>query len=389
MMPSMRPAVFISYSTRDQSWKDLLCDSLKAARLPYFLDEKDILPGSELLPELEQKLRETSCSVLVVTENSLLSNWVGVETMFRLHQEHTEAQTRLFCAIADPAVLRDDFPVAMQARINQQRAQLEKLREEMRRMEGRTKFYDEIIDRVSGIHASDIMRKVHLQHHVRLDDPARRKAELERLVEALRKVLQNAGPGEVAGRNQGQNPRQIPHVNPAPTLVNDVLLTPAQLQQLAQAYQVQSLPGNYWYDHYTGAWGHMGGPCQGYLMAGLPLPGPMRQNVSGGGTGIAINGRELHPMDVQALQAFMQPMPGRYWMDAQGNFGWEGYPMMALGNLFQLFQARFGYGGGGGGGHYQQNPWSGATTSFGGDGNTSYFSSKKSDGTTYDAYFGD
>ncbi|MEQ1504757.1 MAG: hypothetical protein ABMB14_21140, partial [Myxococcota bacterium] len=51
---------------------------------------------------------------------------------------------------------------------------------------------------------------------------------------------------------------------------------------------------------------------------------------SGGGagrtTGVFINGRELHPLDVQGLTAMLgaPPLPGRWWVDAQGTFGLEG-----------------------------------------------------------------
>ena len=48
-------------------------------------------------------------------------------------------------------------------------------------------------------------------------------------------------------------------------------------------------------------------------------------DISQGGTGIFINGREIHPMDQMALQQiFGTTIPGRYWLDAQGNLGPEG-----------------------------------------------------------------
>lgn len=86
-------------------------------------------------------------------------------------------------------------------------------------------------------------------------------------------------------------------------------------------------PGSYWYDAMTGAWGPEGGPAAGWIAAGLPLPGPMPADASGGGsgrlTGVFINGRELHPTDVAALRQRLgrQPWPGRWWADASGRFG--------------------------------------------------------------------
>src|SRR4051812_6302335 len=60
--------------------------------------------------------------------------------------------------------------------------------------------------------------------------------------------------------------------------------------------------GRYWYDPMSGGAGVMGGPAAAYLGPGLALGGPLPANASGGGdgriTGVFINGRELHPLDV-------------------------------------------------------------------------------------------
>ncbi len=102
--------------------------------------------------------------------------------------------------------------------------------------------------------------------------------------------------------------------------------------------------GRYWYDVACGAWGVEGGPAAGFLAAGLNLPSPMPVDISGGGTGIWINGREIHPLDQAALhQIFGTTIPGRYWLDAQGNLGPEGGA--AIANLATAIQASRGGGG--------------------------------------------
>src|SRR3954466_1143292 len=56
-------------------------------------------------------------------------------------------------------------------------------------------------------------------------------------------------------------------------------------------------------------------------------------------TGVFVNGSELPPQEVMALQLQLGPIrPGRYRLDAFGNYGYEGGP--AQGNLEQLAQAR-------------------------------------------------
>ena len=125
---------------------------------------------------------------------------------------------------------------------------------------------------------------------------------------------------------------------------NDRLLGPAELETLERLERrVGRLDdGAYWYDPRTGASGRWGGPTLAFLPPGLTLGGPVPANASGGGqgmlTGVFINGRELHPLDVVGLQQLIgQVWPGRWWVDAQGNYGLENGP--ALGNLALLARA--------------------------------------------------
>jgi len=109
--------------------------------------------------------------------------------------------------------------------------------------------------------------------------------------------------------------------------------------------------GDYWYDRRTGASGRWGGPTLAFLPAGLELGGAVPANASGGGqgtlTGVFVNGREAHPTDVAGLSALVGAvLPGRWWVDASGNYGQEGGPPM--GNLVALAQARRQAGQGGG-----------------------------------------
>jgi hypothetical protein len=162
-------------------------------------------------------------------------------------------------------------------------------------------------------------------------------------------------------------------------IVNEQTVAADTILALEKKYGVKCVPGNYWYDKITGAFGKQGGPCTGIGVPGLQIGGQLKANASAGTTNVFINGRELHFADVQGLQTFMQVMPGRYWMDAYGNFGFENYPV-AIGNLYLLYKSKFA--GGKKNSYYKNNPWSGETTSFGSDGSFMYYSSKKSDGTT-------
>lgn len=117
--------------------------------------------------------------------------------------------------------------------------------------------------------------------------------------------------------------------------VNGAPLDAAGRRTLAQLEAViGTVPaGRYWYDSASGGAGVWGGPASAYLGPGLQLGGRLPAEASGGGSGrlsgVFVNGRELHPSDVQGLrQVLGQVQPGRWWWDAAGNVGKEGGPMV-------------------------------------------------------------
>ena len=125
--------------------------------------------------------------------------------------------------------------------------------------------------------------------------------------------------------------------SPTGVLVNGVELT----EQQVQYYQIMVPAGRYWYDRVSGLWGLEGGPNQGQMAANLDLGGPLRADASDSETGVFINGRQIHPLEIQYLgQLLQQQIPlGRYWLRYDGVGGIEGGPP-----TFSLF-----VGGGGGG----------------------------------------
>jgi hypothetical protein len=108
--------------------------------------------------------------------------------------------------------------------------------------------------------------------------------------------------------------------------VNRVRLDDKTRDALERGYGVRIPPARYWYDAFSGVWGVEGGPAQGQIHPGLQLGGPLRADASRGDTGVYVNGRQLHRLDVLALQRCTQVLPGRYWVAANGVGGYEGAP---------------------------------------------------------------
>jgi hypothetical protein len=114
-----------------------------------------------------------------------------------------------------------------------------------------------------------------------------------------------------------------------PVTVNRVVLAPETVAALEARYRTRLLRGDFWYDTVSGLWGVWGGPPLGIIEAGLALGGPLPSDASGGRSGVFVNGRELHDLEVLALwQRIGQVVPGRYWMDARGSGGVEGGPTL-------------------------------------------------------------
>jgi hypothetical protein len=124
-------------------------------------------------------------------------------------------------------------------------------------------------------------------------------------------------------------------------IINGVQLNDAELQAVEQRYRVRLQDGSYWYDRRSGAWGYRGGPTVGAAPPGLDLGGPLAADASNGNTGVFVNGRQLHLQEVLQLQQLLpMVLPGRYWLDAAGNFGYEGgFP---LGNVCASVGSRGG-----------------------------------------------
>lgn len=181
------------------------------------------------------------------------------------------------------------------------------------------------------------------------------------------------------------------HFNGRPATARDVEI----LARYEAAWGVRVPAGHYWYDNVSGAAGQWGGPTRGFLAPGLALGGAqLPANASGGGhgmlTGVFINGRELHPLDVQGLSMMLgqAPWPGQWWVDGQGWFGMPGQP--PIGNLMAIAAQRQSARGGKGQSYYKSDIGTGSST-FVGQGCAAVHARtnpSSSDSSTYSYYVG-
>jgi len=135
-------------------------------------------------------------------------------------------------------------------------------------------------------------------------------------------------------------------------IINDVVLTKEQIQEMKNRYGVEPLPGNYWYDNVSGLYGVLGYPAYGFMFPGHNF-GVLSRNASSGNTGVLINGRELPQAEWAVLSYILgyYIQPGIYWLDSNGNAGYAG-SNIPLVNLFVAAQQNLYSGKGSGGDNF-------------------------------------
>jgi hypothetical protein len=125
---------------------------------------------------------------------------------------------------------------------------------------------------------------------------------------------------------------------PTQVVVNGRCAERATLEQIQQRYRFQVQPGRYWYDRASGLAGLDGQAPIGFFAPNMPFDAPLAADASRGRTRVFINGREITDSEVAFLRTLGPVIPGRYWLDAAGNVGFEGRPT-PFANLVALAQA--------------------------------------------------
>lgn len=148
-------------------------------------------------------------------------------------------------------------------------------------------------------------------------------------------------------------------------IINGVVLSEAQVIEIEKTYNIKPRPGNYWYDSKSGLYGVVGYPAYSFMFTGHDF-GKLDRKASNGNTGVIINGRELPQSEwvvwSQLLGYWIQP--GSYWLDQNGNAGYEGNPIPVV-NLYVAAQ-RNAYAGRGGGDNFWTSRFSAGNYDSGG-----------------------
>ena len=103
--PPAKPHIFISYSHKDEMWKDRLMTHLQVLALEDYFevwDDRQITTGEDWYTEIEQAMTQASLAVLLVTANFLTSDFIRGKEVPHLMERRRSEGMRVYPIIVAP-----------------------------------------------------------------------------------------------------------------------------------------------------------------------------------------------------------------------------------------------------------------------------------------------
>lgn len=87
---------FVSHSSKDKNFAQKLAARLKTEGIPVWYAPEDILPGEKIYDQIKKAIASFDRLLVVLSSNSMKSNWVQTELASALAREHREGTRVLF-----------------------------------------------------------------------------------------------------------------------------------------------------------------------------------------------------------------------------------------------------------------------------------------------------
>jgi len=85
-----RPSAFISYSSKDKDFAEKLANDLMEKKVGVWFDEWEIRVGDSLIEKIGREIRENDYLIVVLSPNSVASEWVKKELAEAMQREISE-----------------------------------------------------------------------------------------------------------------------------------------------------------------------------------------------------------------------------------------------------------------------------------------------------------
>lgn len=103
--PMSAPTVFISYSHKDEAWKDRLVTQLKVLQMEKMLDvweDRQIAGGDDWQPEIEKAIERASVAIFLISADFLTSGFIRDEEVPQLLERRQKQGLRIIPLILRP-----------------------------------------------------------------------------------------------------------------------------------------------------------------------------------------------------------------------------------------------------------------------------------------------
>jgi hypothetical protein len=109
LQPIQFHSCFISYSSKNQDFAERLHAALQAKGVRCWYDSEDLKIGDKIRPRITEAIRVHDKLVLILSDQSIASDWVEGEVEAALERERREKKTVLFPIRLDDAVMESSI----------------------------------------------------------------------------------------------------------------------------------------------------------------------------------------------------------------------------------------------------------------------------------------
>lgn len=116
----MDPKVFISYNHSDSEVALKILDALEKASIEVIIDQEDMMAGADIKNFIEKSIGESTVTVSLVSNRSLKSAWVALETIDTFFLERYMKNKKFIACYLDDDFFQPDYTLKAVTDIDEQ-----------------------------------------------------------------------------------------------------------------------------------------------------------------------------------------------------------------------------------------------------------------------------
>lgn len=119
--------VFISYNHADAAEAQKLKTALREAGLEVIIDEEAMAAGADISEFIRQSVVGSDVTLSLVSDKSLLSGWVGMETIYTFYLSKFKEGKKFIACYKDDSFMKDRFVLDAGKKLNAELKELDEL----------------------------------------------------------------------------------------------------------------------------------------------------------------------------------------------------------------------------------------------------------------------